>query len=69
MDKGSIKKELFNNFLENNKPFIDGGNDIDPVGDFLIGLVRVTTGIPQKNHIYDRITLTDGKKGAQRIFK
>jgi hypothetical protein len=65
MDKGSIKRELINKLLENNKPFIDVGIGIDPVDDFLIGQVRVTTGTPQKNdHIYDRIAFTDGEKDA-----
>lgn len=65
MDKGSIKRELINKLLENNKPFIDVGIGIDPIDDFLIGQVRITIGTPQKNdHIYDRITFTDGEKDA-----
>jgi hypothetical protein len=61
IDEGNTKYEIVNTLLTNEKPFIDVGIGVEVVDNCLMGQIRLTTGNHQKNdHIYDRISFSDG---------
>ena len=60
IDKGEMKKVLIDYLLKNGIPFIDAGLGIEEKKGSLMGMVRVTTGTPQKHdHLAARISFVD----------
>jgi hypothetical protein len=61
LDRGSDKRVIIERLLEWGTPFIDVGMGVDLTGTELRGLVRVTTGIPEKrDHLSKRLSFGDG---------
>lgn len=56
IDKGSVKKEIFQKLESLNLPFIDCGLGIEREGDELLGIVRTTLSTPKcRQHVYEGI--------------
>lgn len=64
IDKGRIKKKIFEHLIKYKIPFIDVGMGIHKIDDkFLIGTVRVTTGTTLKSdHLSNRISMADDEE-------
>ncbi|GAA4910615.1 MULTISPECIES: ThiF family adenylyltransferase [Mucilaginibacter] len=60
VDKNSVRQEILKQLVKFEIPFIDVGLGVTLVDDQLIGIVRATTGTPQKNdHLEKRIAQED----------
>jgi hypothetical protein len=60
IDKGQVKPALFNYLIAQKIPLIDVGIGVERKNDFLVGIVRVTTGTYEKNdHLLNRISVAD----------
>lgn len=60
IDKGVLKKALFDFLTAQGTPFIDVGMGILRVGNALRGTLRVTTGTPEMNqHLIKRVSMID----------
>lgn len=60
VDKGNLKKSLFEFLLSNKIPFADVGMGIQNTDNSLTGILRVTTGTSQKNdHLKRHISYSD----------
>jgi hypothetical protein len=60
VDKNSVRNSIIKQLVLKNIPFIDVGLGVTVVDDQLIGIVRTTTGTPEKNdHIAKRISTED----------
>jgi len=62
IDKGEVKKIIFDFLRRNNIPFIDVGIGLEIVNEQLIGIVRTTTSTESQHaHVYERISFSDGE--------
>lgn len=62
VDKDTVRQFIFDQLIKNGIPFIDSGMGImkNLAGDLLTGIVRVTTGTPEKNdHMHKHIGSVD----------
>ena len=60
VDKNSVRQQIIQQLLKFEIPFIDVGLGVTLVDDQLIGIVRTTTGTPQKSdHLEKRIAQED----------
>jgi hypothetical protein len=65
IDKGEVKKLIFDFLRLNNIPFIDVGIGLEIVGEQLIGIVRTTTSTEsQHEHVKDKVSFADGQDDA-----
>jgi hypothetical protein len=63
MDKGALKKKLFEFLVAKGTPFIDVGMGILRIGDALRGTIRVTTGTPTMHeHLVKRVSMKDNEE-------
>jgi hypothetical protein len=60
IDRDSVKRGIIDHLLGQNIPFIDVGLGVIEVDGSLIGSIRVTTGLHEKNdHLFQRISCGD----------
>jgi hypothetical protein len=60
IDRDSVKRDIIDHLLGLTIPFIDVGLGVIEVDGSLIGTIRVTTGISEKNdHLFQRISCGD----------
>lgn len=64
IDKGEVKRLIFDLLRQNNIPFIDVGIGLEIVNEQLIGIVRTTTSTEfQHEHVNDKVSFSDGQDG------
>lgn len=65
IDKGEVKKSIFDFLRQHNIPFIDVGIGLEIVNEQLIGIIRTTTSTEsQHEHVKDKISFSDGQDDA-----
>lgn len=65
IDKGGVKKLIFDFLRQHNIPFIDVGIGLEIVNEQLIGIVRTTTSTElQHEHVKDKVSFSDGQDDA-----
>ena len=65
IDKGEVKRIIFNFLRQNNIPFIDVGIGLEIVDEQLIGIVRTTTSTEsQHEHVKEKVSFADGEDDA-----
>lgn len=65
IDKGEIKREIFNYLINNSIAFVDVGIGVEAVNEQLIGMVRTTASSPkQHSHTDSKVSFEDAEDAA-----
>jgi hypothetical protein len=65
IDKGEIKREIFNYLVDNGISFVDVGIGLEAVNEQLIGMVRTTASSPQQHsHTDAKVSFEDAEDAA-----